>query len=167
MEALRPLENKLADLFKGAPKLTNSTKESLAKVWPWLALIAGVLQLLAAYWLWQAARVVDVLGDYVNTLSVYYSGQTAGISSFDKTVIYVGVIMLVVDAVIMLIAFPELQKRTKKGWDLIFLAAVINAVYSLVQLFTYGRGFGSFLFGLIGSAVGFYLLFQVREKYKA
>ncbi len=167
MEALRPLENKLANLFKGAPKLSNQTKESLANFWPWLALVAGLLQLLAAYWLWQAARVVDVFSDYVNTLSVSLTGQSAGLSSMDKTVIYVGVVMLAVDALLMLMAYPELKKRTKRGWDLLFLAAVINVAYAVLQLFTYSRGFGSFLGGLIGSAIGFYLLFQVREKYKA
>lgn len=164
MSALKSVENQLAGVFKGFPQLPDSTKEGLAKFWPWLALIGGILQLLAAVVLFRVITYYERLADLTNSLSVYY-GVQSGLTSLDKTLIYVGVAMLVVDAVLLLMAFPHLQKRNRKGWDLLFLAAVINLLYSVVQIFTYGRGVGSFIFGLIGSAIGFYLLFQVREKF--
>jgi hypothetical protein len=62
-------------------------------------------------------------------------------------------------------AYPALVKRERRGWDLLFLGSLLNVLYSVVTIFINGRGMGSFLSGLIGSALAFYLLFQVREKY--
>lgn len=161
MVVLQNIENKLAGAFKDLPQLSASSKEALAKFWPWLALIAGIVQLLAALTLWRLLR----LGDVTNDITLYYSGVAAGPSAFDKTVIYLGVAMLVVDAVILLIAYPHLKRRAKQGWDLLFLGTLVYAAYSVLQIFTYQRGIGDFIFGLLGSAIGFYLLFQVREKF--
>ncbi len=166
MGALQTVENKLNEVFKGLPPLSEKAKESLVKAWPWIALIFGVLQLLAAWALWGLTNVAERLTDYANTLSTYYTGQSLGLSAADKTIIYLGLAVLVVDAVILLMAFPQLQKRTRRGWDLLFLGSLLNLVYAVVTLFIDARGAGSFIFNLLGSAIGFYLLFQVREKYK-
>ncbi len=166
MAALQSAEQKLGDVFKGFPPLSKSVKESLANAWPWIALVFGVLQLLAAYWLWDLTRRVTVLNDFANSFARANGSPEVGLNSADKTLIYMGIAILAVDAVILLMAFPHLKTRARRGWDLLFLGSVINVVYSVVTLFIDGRGFGSFLFGLLGSAVGFYLLFQVRELYK-
>ena len=165
MGVLQKAEETIGGLFKGLPKMSESSRESLAKAWPWLALIFGVLQLAAGYWLWKLTRAVEVLNDFVNSLSQYYTGTNVGISSFDKTLIYVGAAVLVVEGAIFLIAFPKLQKRERKGWDWLFLAAMLNLVYSVIAIFINGRGFGNFLVNLLGSGVAFYLLFQVKDKF--
>lgn len=165
MDSLRKVENSMADLFKGLPSLSNETKETIAKIWPWLALIGGVVQLLAAWGLWRLANLANQLTDVANIYSTYVTGYSVGPSAFDKTLLYAGILMLVVDAVILLMAFPLLQKRASKGWHLLFLASLINVGYAVVQLFTYNQGIGSFIMSLIGSALAFYLLFQVREKF--
>lgn len=161
MDMLKKLDTALAGIYKGTPKLSNSAKESLAKAWPWLALIFGVLQLWAAWALYELLRVVDRVatfyGVYVNQTSVY-SGK-------DKFFIYLSLIALVIDAVILLMAYPKLKKRQKSGWNLIFLGAVLNALYGVFNLFVSGRGVGSLLGALIGTAITFYLLYQVKEKY--
>ena len=167
MKSLKTVEDKLSDVFKGLPPLPDSTKEGLAKVWPWLALIGGIVQLLAAWALWNLANWASRVTDIANSLSVYYAGYQVGPSSFDKTVIYAGIVLLVADAVILLMAFPKLQKRLRSGWDLLFLGSLINLAYGVAQIFTYQRGVGSFIASLVGSALAFYLLFQVREKFKA
>lgn len=165
MGALQKAETSLEKVFKDLPQLPDSSKEGLAKVWPWLALIGGILQLFAAIALWNLANWADRVTDVANSLSVYYAGYAAGPSSFDKTIIYLGIAMLAVDAVILLMAFPKLQKRLRSGWDLLFLASLINLGYGVIQIFTFNRGVGSFVGSLIGSAIAFYLLFQVREKF--
>ncbi len=165
MGAVKSAEESLAKIFKDMPPLPDSSREGLAKVWPWLALIGGVLQLLAALALWRLASWADQVTDLANQLSTYYVGYGAGPSSLEKTVIYIGVAVLLVEAVLLLMAFPKLQKRERAGWDLLFLAGLLNVVYGVLQIFTFNRGFGSFIFSLIGSGVMFYLLFQVREKF--
>lgn len=167
MGSLESIERQLAEVFKGLHQFPDSTKETLAEIWPWLALIGGVLQLWAALLLYHLATFTDKIINAVNSVSRYYVGQPVGPSSFDKTVIYLGVLLLVVEAVILLMAFPKLQKREKGGWDLLFLGALINIVYGFVQIPTFQRGIWSFLGSLIASFIGLYLLFQVREKFKA
>lgn len=168
MTALKTIETKLNDVFKGLPPMPENGKESLVKVWPWIALVLGLLQILAAWALWglvtAAQRIIDTVNSYS---SLYTTARSVGLSSLDKTFIYLGVVVLLVDGVILLMAFPQLQKRNRKGWDLLFLGALLNVGYAIVEIFIHDRGMSSFIFNLIGSAIGFYLLFQVRDKYKA
>lgn len=165
MGALKTAEKRLSSVFKDMPALSESSKEGLANAWPWLALVGGILQLLVAWGLWQLVSRVDRVTDAYNSLALYYTGASMGLSSADKMIIYLGILILLVDAVILLMAFPHLQKRARRGWDLLFLGTLINVAYAVTQLFTYGRGVGSFIFSLLGSAIGFYLLFQVRETF--
>lgn len=161
MTSLQTIESRLQKLFKDLPPLPANAKESLVKAWPWIALVFGILQLLAAYSLWRLTSFVERL----NSLITYYTAASP-LSATDKMIIYLGVIVLLVDAVILLMAYPHLKTRSRRGWDLLFLGALINVAYGVVQIFISGRGVGSFIFSLIGSAVGFYLLFQVQDKYK-
>jgi O-antigen/teichoic acid export membrane protein len=62
-------------------------------------------------------------------------------------------------------AVSPLMKRLRRGWDLLFLSALINLVYAVVTIFIDSRGIGSFFLSLLSSAIGFYLLFQVRSKF--
>jgi hypothetical protein len=161
MELVKKAETALAGVFKGAPKMSDSAKESLVKAWPWLALIFGVLQLWAAWSLYELVRAYDrvdtVLGAYFNTYSAY--------TGSDKFFIYLSLAVLVIDAIILLVAYPKLARRQKRGWDLIFLGALLNLVYGVLNLFVAGRGFGTLLGTIIGSTIAFYLLLQVREKF--
>ncbi|HTE22778.1 MAG TPA: hypothetical protein VK674_07140 [Candidatus Limnocylindria bacterium] len=161
MGTVKKLEDKLEAFFKGAPPLPDSSREALAGVWPWIALVFGMLQLFGAWALWNLVRAAESVFEYGS----FYVNYPAAVSSSDKSIIYVGIGVLVADAVILLMAYPELKKRSRRGWHLLFLGALINAAYSVLSLFIHGRGAGTFVFSLIGSAVGFYLLFQVRGKY--
>jgi len=164
MTYLKKLEISLAKAFSGLPNISEAGRESVAKILPILALVAGIFQLAGAYWVFKLARVAEQVDNLLRSYSTL-TGVNAGLSGADRTLIYLGAVVLVVDAVILLMAYGGLSKRKKQGWDLLFLAGVLNVVYSVVSLFITGRGFGSFVFGLIGSALGFWLLFQVRSKF--
>jgi hypothetical protein len=163
---MRELENKLAELYKGAPDLPKKAKDAIVEYWPYVVLVLGVLQLLAALALWRLADATERLADFGNALSAYYGGQAVSISAFDKTMIYAGVGLLVVEAVIMLMAVSPLLKRQRKGWELLFLVSLLQVVYAVVLIFVDGRGVGGFIGSLIGAAIGFYFLFQIRDYYK-
>lgn len=162
MKVVTKLEKTLAGLYKDAPALPNSSRETLAALWPWLALVFGVLQLAAAWALWRLTRVVDgVLNYYASYVDV-----RTGLSGYDKTVIYAGIVVLAIDAGMLLMAVAPLRARQARGWDLLFLGSLLNVLYAFVSLFIEGRGAGSFILSLLGSAVGFYLLFQVKSKFR-
>src|SRR5690606_18773161 len=121
----------------------------------------------AAWALYRLASATNAFVDYANQISRSFGGQTVGLSGTDKTIIYVGIAILLVDAAILLMAYPHLVKRARRGWELLFLGSLTNVAYSVVTVFIDGRGFGTFLLSLIGSAIGFYLLFQIKDRYKA
>lgn len=166
MGTIKQLETKIGGLFKSAPPLPESSKKSLVNAWPWIALVFGMLQVLSALGLWGIISTANKAVDIANTYAIYYTGQSVALSGADKTAIYLAVILLVVNAVVLLKAYPELKKRTIKGWDLLFLSLLINLAYSVTTVFIDGRGISSFIFSLAASVAGFYLLFQVKDKYK-
>jgi hypothetical protein len=163
---MKELEKKLAEWYKNAPALPKKAKDTIVEYWPYIVLVLGVLQLFAALALWHLASVADKLADFSNTLSVYYTGTPTAISSFDKSMIYVGVALLVVEAVVMLMSVSPLLKRQRKGWELLFLVSLLQVAYSVVLIFVDGRGAADFVLSLIGAAIGFYFLFQIRDYYK-
>ncbi len=164
-DLLTKAETSLAGVFKDIPAIPKSGRDAIVKVMPWLALIFGVLQVLAAWGVWGLARTVDRAADIVNTYSAYYAVPAAHISTFDRLAIYVGAVVLLVCGAIGIMAYKPLSARLKRGWDLMFLASLVNLVYAVVAIFIQNRGIGSFIMSLIGSAIGFYLLFQIQGAY--
>ena len=159
------LEQNLNDLFtKNLPALPSGGKKALVEWAPWLALIGGVLSLWAAWALWHWAHIANALVNYANSLSLAYGGTT--VSTSRMTVgIWLGVIVLAVEGVMYLLAFPGLRDRKKQGWNMLYYALLINIVYGVVVMFTDYGGVGNLFGSLLGSAVGLYLLFQVRSAY--
>jgi hypothetical protein len=162
MNILNSLEKSLADVYKGAPALPASAKKFLVEYMPWITLVIGLFTLLSVYWLWQWAHVANSLINYANTISAAYGGPT--VSNRLDLVVWLGLIVLLVEAILYIAAFPALKARRKSGWDLLFYALVVNVVYGVVVAFSaYGVGhlFGS----LVGTAIGLYFLYQIRPSY--
>lgn len=165
MQALEALENSLAEIYKNAPPLDKKTKLSIVDIWPWVALIAGILQLYAAYSLWQAGHYVNHLADYTNSLSQSLTGKPLDHPHLGLT-FYLGLAFLAASGLVMLAAYPKLSAKYKSGWDLLFLGLVLNLVYGIVMLFANGyNGPGRLVGSAIGAVIGFYFLFQIREVY--
>lgn len=163
---LSKAEDSLADVFKGAPKLSDSSKETLVKIWPWLALVGGVLQLIAAWFLYGWAKAADNILDSANE---FYRaiGATQVVQERLTVWVWIALAVLAIEGVLLLVAYPKLKNRQKSGWDLLFLVGLINVAYAVVSLFIEGRGgFFSLIWNLAISAVVFWLLFAVRDKYK-
>jgi hypothetical protein len=165
MSALQSLENNLEDVFvKKAPALPEGGKKAIVEWIPWVGLILGLLSLWAAYALWNWAHLANNLADYANSISAVYGGPVVDTDRM-SVVLWLGLAVMVVQALIYIIAFPALRERKKSGWDLLFYGLIVNVVYGIVTLFSSYGGFGNFLGSLIGSAIGLYFLFQIRGLY--
>ena len=70
---------------------------------------------------------------------------------------YFNIIYALVAFVFELILIPELFKRTKKAWTIMFYFTLVNAILSLISFNLGGL--------IIGSLISFYFLFQLRDKY--
>jgi uncharacterized membrane protein HdeD (DUF308 family) len=103
--------------------------------------------------------------DYANTLSQAYGG---GVVVHRLGVFfYLAVALLVVDGILMLLAVQSLRERKAMGWNLLFYSVLLNAVYGVVAAFQDFGGAGRLVSALVGTVVGLYFLFQIRDQYKA
>jgi len=116
-----------------------------------LALVIGVLMLPLILGVFTVSTYVGVYASYF-TVSV-------------SPLYYVAIAMLVIQVIVMFISIPMLLKRQRAGWLLLFYADLVSLAYSVFNSFSYGFNFGGLLMGLIGAAVGFYVVFQIRSYY--
>ncbi|MBI2031692.1 MAG: hypothetical protein HYT08_03700 [Candidatus Levybacteria bacterium] len=142
------LTKSLDEAYAKLPALPVGIKEFIVTVAPWLALIFGILAILAGI---SAFGLLSVLSPFA---AVSGAGQYA-ISGIISSVI------LLAQGVVELIAFPSLQARKIKGWNLIFLSLVLSVLSSLTTLSISGV-----LWSLIAAAIGYYFLYQVKSYYK-
>jgi hypothetical protein len=75
---------------------------------------------------------------------------------------YLGIAVLAVQIVLMAMSISGLMKREMKGWKFVYYSSLVSVVYGIVSAY----GVGSVIWSLLGSAIGLYILFQVKSYYK-
>jgi hypothetical protein len=133
----------LEDVYKNAPKLPENARETLVNITPWIALIFGVLGVLAG----------------ISLVGVSPLGMFGGVHN--TTMLLVSGVASVVASVMMLMAYPKLQKRLMGGWVLLFWSEVVNIASSLLTL-----SVSNVISTVIWAAIAFYILFQIKSHYK-
>jgi hypothetical protein len=144
-DTLKTLESEIEKVAsnKSIPALPENIKELIVKLAPWFAVISMIMLfplILAAFGISAIAMPFSYLGG----LHMGFSYTIGLIFSF-------GLIIL------ELIAIPALFKRQEKGWRLMFYSALLTLVQQLVNFNLVGL--------IIGGAISFYFLFQVKSKY--
>jgi len=132
------------DLYFGkkAPAMPENIKQLIVKFSPYLIILAIILTLpsiLIAFGL----RAFWAPYAYGGRNTFYFS--TWGIFSLFALVLQG-------------IAIPGLLKQTRQSWEYMFYASLISLLSSLLSL-----NLGSFI---IGGAISFYILFQIKSYYK-
>ncbi|MDP2632598.1 MAG: hypothetical protein Q8P25_02660, partial [Candidatus Curtissbacteria bacterium] len=113
------------------------------KITPWLALIFGILGVLTG-----------LAGFGILTAFVPFA-VAGGVGGYGLG--FVAAIGLGVSSLMMLLAFPGLRAGKMGGWTMLFWSEIVNIVASLV-----GFSLGS----VIGAIIAFYILFQIKPRYK-
>lgn len=163
---LSGLEGWLDGIFgeKFPVQIPKAGREWIVKVSPWLALVGGILGLWASWSFWRAGHYVNQLVEWANTLSAAYGGTTT--ATHLGLMWYLALVVLLLQSVLLLMAFSGLKAQKRSGWNLLFLTTLVALLLGVVELFVSGYGFGNFLGSVIGAAISFYLLFQVRSYFK-
>lgn len=160
MKVIVDVENWMAEAFKSAPQLSKRTKELFVQAWPWLALLFGGLQILSLFGAWDVIREVQRREAFLNFLgATNYDGVSIA-------VMYASFALSIVSAVMLLVAYAPLRVRARRGWQLLFIVVLVNALSGLLALFIYGQGVGIAVLNLVVVAIVLYLLMQIRNEYK-
>lgn len=135
-------------------KFPKSVQDVLVQFGPWIALVIALLSLPAIFTIFGASTF----------LSMYGAALGVGFTPM----YYVGIAVLAVQVVVTLMAISPLLKHQRRGWLLLFYATTISVVYSLINSLSYGVfAIAGLLWGIVGAAIGYYVLFQIRAHYKA
>lgn len=165
MEKLKPLETKLAELFKSAPPLGESAVKTIVSYAPILALIGGVLQGLSALWLFNLSRDYNNAVTVVNNLTAAV-GNTLQLEKLNLFY-WVSMAVLVCSAALLLLSYSGLKARKKSGWNYLFAGVLLNFAYGVFSVLDNSSrgGIGSLFISVIVAAFGLYILFQIRSHY--
>lgn len=167
METVHKLETTVASWYKGAPHLPKAGREWLGKnVW-WIVLIGVVL---SVFWavtaisglLFAGAVLTSVGGAY----GVYggYASQAVALGGQALLAGWLAIIALVAEVVLGGLAIAPLKNGKKKGWTLLFVSVLLQAVLAVVT-FVFTFSLGSLLGGALGVVVGLYFLFEIRDQF--
>ena len=164
MEFINKLEKTVLGWAKDVPHLPIFAKKWLAvNVW-WIVLIGAILSGIAALVALNSLYAVTTLLSAPSNAYYVYAG-------YNNIVILqsvVSLVFLVATGILLALAVKPLKALEKKGWVLLFmtllleaLSVVVNAVLSFSVL-----GFiMSLLFGAIGLAIGAYFIFEIHGQF--
>jgi hypothetical protein len=131
-------------LVEKAPALPSGWKEVLVKIIPWIILVVIIFTLPAVLFAFGLGTLLAPFG--------FLAGVGAG---------FVYLISMALAAVVLILealALSGLFNRTRKGWTFAYYAALVGGVSNILSLS---------IGGLVGTLIGLYILFQIREHYQA
>ena len=165
-EQVNVLENKLVEVFKGAPKIPENGRKSIVNAMPWIALVFGVIQLWVGFDAWRVAHRLNEAVSGLNELSRAFGGKTTAheLGLF----FWIMVASTAVSGVLLLLAYPGLKEKKKVGWNWLFYGTLFDLVVGVSGVLVddyYGGGVGNLVQALISTAIGLWILFQIRDSY--
>jgi hypothetical protein len=134
-------------LVKKAPALPKNIKEIIVKFAPWLEILGIIIGVPAVLAFLGMGAMMGSLVPYAG----YGMARAGGLY-------LVGMIFFIVTLVLQGLSIPGLLSRSKSGWNMLFYATLVNAVYAIVNF--------EIVSLLIGTVLSLYLMFQVKEYYK-
>ncbi len=163
MEAIKKLEDQIEKILKPLPHLPADARKWLGtNVW-WLTIIGVVIDGFALMGIYRAATYLDELTNY---LSIYGVKNTSGWTvALTTSLIFLGA-----TAVLMAIAISPLKASKKQGWDLLFMAAIVGVLSSVVSAvldFNAGGIISSLIGAAFSAAISAYFLFEIRSQFNA
>jgi hypothetical protein len=130
-------------LGQKAPKIPQRGREAIVKIAPWITLIILIIAL---------PVILALFG-----LSAFLA-PFAFLGGFHAGAMFIVTwVLTLITFVLEIIALPGLFHRKRKGWLFLFYSSLIGAVLNIISLH---------ISGLIGTVIGLYLLFQIRDYYK-
>lgn len=156
------VEAQLVPFFAKFPHIPEGGRKVLVDIVPWLALIFGII----------GALVLLGAGGLMTLLAIpaLLTGNIWIITTFLTTAISL------VTVVLQILAFTPLKERMKKGWNYLFyglLLGVLSTIVSVVggalaaSIYSGAGAVSSLISGAVAFIIGGWLLFEVRDHFRA
>lgn len=143
--ALPELESFLDEnLGHKVPKIPEHWRKTIAKIGPWITLIALIISLPIIF---AAIGLTAFFAPFAAMGGAYSWGVWSGSS----------LVALVASLILEALALPYLFKLKKEGWAYLFYAILLTLVSHMLY-FDFG--------GILGSIVSLYIIFQIKNQYK-
>lgn len=144
-EKSRKFADQFGEVFKTVPHLPKAWVDFLVKIAPPLALIGAILSLISG----------PILG-LVSAISLIT------LNPFLVFSVALAAIIAIANAILLWHARKPLEKRSIDGWMLLFWSDMLSVFQIVAGIFLHQGGLG----GVIGLLIGFYILFEMRPRYK-
>lgn len=138
------LQSMMEEWFKKLPPLPANAVDTIFKITPILALVFGILGVL-----------LSIAG--LGVLSILAPVAVIGGVAPHYGLGIIATIGWLISSVMMLMAYPGLKAGKMGGWNLMFWSEVVNVVTAVIGI-TFGN--------VVGALIAFYLLYQIKPKYK-
>lgn len=145
---------KIEKYFKDLPHLPKNLTEALVNFSPVLAIIGAVLSAIAGLMSLKFAVFGPMGSEFLRAVGVDYSGLR--LSSL------VMAVYQALSAVLLYLAYKPLKSRKLIGWIYTFWLVVLGIVFQVVSLFLGHFNTSSVLGIVIGMAISFYMLFELK-----
>ncbi len=167
MDALRKFEITIAGWYKGLPRLPKELTKWLANNAWWIVIIGVAISVFALFAVIPLAfAAVGLSTVAVSQVGVPYGAAVTSVVSVSWFGILISIVHLVIVTLLELFAINPLKAKEKKGWSLLFAAALVSAVFGVVLPLLAMNLLGA-IFGLFWTAVGLYVLFEIRSYFDA
>ena len=164
MEFIGKLEKMVLGWAKDVPHLPPAGQRWLgSNVW-WIVLIGAIFSGIAfLFALGGLFTLVSLLGAVSN--SYYVTGNFTSLAIANAII---SIVFLVINGLLLAFAVKPLQNKQKKGWVLLFMALLVEAVsvvISAVLTFSFVGFVVTILFGAIGLAIGAYFIAEIHGQF--
>lgn len=160
------IEKKMDEYFvKKAPfQIPDNGRKTLVNWIPYLALIFGIISVLAAIALWNAGHDANSAIRTANEIGAAYGIETR--TPELGLAYYISLFAILTEAALLLIAYPGLKVRSKsKGWNLLLYGVGASLAYGILVAFTIHGSTVDFISSLIGAVISLYILAQIKGHY--
>lgn len=156
-------EAKLIPFFAKFPHIPEGGRKVIADISPWIALVFGILGLFA---LLGAGALMTLFA-----IPMLLTGGIWVVVGFITT------LLGLVSVILQLLAFNPLKLRMKKGWNYLYYGLLLGAISTIISvvgstvsasmMYSNMHGISSLISGVISFLIGGWILFEVRDQYKA
>lgn len=134
----------MEEWFLKLPPLPVGGRQGLVTITPWVAIIFGILGVLAS-----------LAGLGLATVFAPFMALGGGLGAAGGS--FVAILLGLVSSALLLAAFPGTKNRKAQGWTMLFWSEIVSLVSAVISLS---------LSGVVISLIAFYLLFQIKSYYK-